>query len=79
MAAFQELAAEILKGQMAGSFRRDEPLGLAIACWSIAHGLASILVEGLLDRRELAPAKSLGPAALSRQVTQLLISGLAKR
>jgi len=79
MAVFQELAAEILKGQMAGALRQEEPLGLALACWSIAHGLAGILIERLLGRRELASAATLSPEALTKMVTRLLIDGLAKR
>ncbi len=79
MAAFKELAEEILKGQAVGALRQEEPLALALACWSIAHGLAGILIERLLERRELAPAASLGPEALTRMVTQLLIVGLARR
>ena len=79
MAAFKELAQEILKGQAVGALRQEEPLALALACWSIAHGLAGILIERLLERRELAPAATLGPEALTRMVTQLLIVGLARR
>jgi len=79
MAVFQELAAEILKGQISGVIRPYDPLQLALACWSIAHGLAAILCEGLLGRRELAPAADLSPEALTRVVTQALIDGLAAR
>lgn len=79
MAVFQELAAEILKGQLAGEIRREDPLTLAVACWSIAHGLAAILSAGLLGRGELASAANLAPEALTRLVTQALIDGLAPR
>lgn len=79
LAVFQTLVAEIMQGQRAGAFRGGDPLGLAIASWSIAHGLAVIFVEGLLERRQLAPAMSRAPKALTRLVTQLLIDGLAKR
>ena len=77
MGAFNELATEIFKGQATGELRQEEPLGLALACWSIAHGLAGILIERLLDRRELAAAATLAPEAVTRMVTQLLIVGLA--
>ncbi|MGE0454548.1 MAG: TetR/AcrR family transcriptional regulator [Vicinamibacteria bacterium] len=79
MAVFRELAGEILKGQMSGVIRGDDPLGLAVAAWSMAHGLAAILVEGLLDPRRLGPAAALDPEALTRLATRLLIEGLAKR
>jgi AcrR family transcriptional regulator len=79
MAGFQTLVAEIAQGQRSGAFRAGDPLGLAVACWSIAHGLAVIFVEGLLDRRQLAPAGARAPELLTRMVTQLLIDGLAKR
>jgi AcrR family transcriptional regulator len=79
MMVFQELVAEILRGQGSGDFRSDDPLGLAVGCWSIAHGLAVIFVEGLLERRQLAPAAASTPEPLTRMVTQLLIDGLAKR
>jgi AcrR family transcriptional regulator len=77
MAVFQELAAEILKGQLSGFIRADDPIRLAVACWAIAHGLAAILVEGLLDRRLLGAASTLDPETLTRLVTQLLVVGLA--
>jgi AcrR family transcriptional regulator len=79
MAVFGELIGEIHKGQRSGKLREDSPLGLALACWSIAHGLAGILIEGLLTRRELASAASLSPEVLTRMVTALLIEGMAKR
>ena len=79
MAVFQELAAEILKGQLSGFIRADDPIRLAVACWSIAHGLAAIVVEGLLDRRVLGPTSSVDPETLTRLVTQLLVVGLAAR
>ena len=79
MAVFGELAGEIRQGQKSGALRDAPPLGLALACWSIAHGLAGILIEGLLSRRELASAATQTPEALTRVVTGLLIEGLAKR
>ena len=78
MAAFTELATEIFKGQASGALRQEEPLGLALACWSIAHGLAGILIERLLDRRELAAAGTVDAETLTRMVTRLLIVGLAR-
>jgi AcrR family transcriptional regulator len=78
MAAFEELVGEILRGQSTDVLRPGEALGLALACWSIAHGLAGILIEGLLQRGELAAAAPLGAEELTRMVTRLLIVGLAK-
>lgn len=78
MGAFHELATEIFQGQAAGALRQEEPLGLALACWSIAHGLAGILIERLLDRPELAAAGTVDSETLTRMVTRLLIVGLAK-
>jgi AcrR family transcriptional regulator len=78
MAAFVELVGEIYRGQSTGVLRGEEPLGLALACWSIAHGLAGILIEGLLERGDLAATAPLGPEELTRMVTGLLITGLAK-
>jgi AcrR family transcriptional regulator len=79
MAVFAELAGEIRKGQKSGALREAPPVGLALACWSIAHGLAGILIEGLLTRRELASASTQSPEALTRVVTTLLIEGLGRR
>ena len=79
MAVFGELAGEIRKGQKSGVLRDAPPLGLALACWSIAHGLAAILIEGLLSRRQLASAATQSPEALTRVVTTLLVEGMAKR
>jgi AcrR family transcriptional regulator len=79
MAVFGELANEIRQGQKSETLREGPPLGLALACWSIAHGLAGILIEGLLSRRQLASAATLSPEALTRIVTTLLIEGMARR
>jgi AcrR family transcriptional regulator len=51
-AAFQLFQDRIVEGQRTGVVRRGPVRGLAIVAWSMAHGLASLLVAGHLDEKD---------------------------
>ena len=76
---FAVLLNEIAAGQRAGLLRGRDPRGAALAAWSAFHGLAFLLVEGLLARQGLAPSRGLGVEALARQVAAALLEGLLLR
>jgi len=47
--AFERLVAAVVGAQATGSLaRHDEPVELAIGCWALAHGLATLHVDGAL-------------------------------
>lgn len=48
--AFGLLVQSIIQGQQTGVLREGEPLPLALVAWAQVHGLASLLVDGQLDR-----------------------------
>lgn len=74
-AAFGVLVSSVTSAQGCGAMRAGPPMELALASWSIVHGLASLLIDQRLARTELAA----DPAALAGTVTRLLIDGLAPR
>jgi AcrR family transcriptional regulator len=78
-ANFDELIAEIRAGQAAGSLVGEQPEAAARAVWSALHGLASLLVDGLLARQGLGPDRRHGATALARQVLQAVLEGLLRR
>jgi AcrR family transcriptional regulator len=70
------LVETIAAGQREGAIRAGDPVDLALAHWSIVHGMASLLVDGLLTERARAPG---GPAALGRLAAEQIRLGLAPR
>lgn len=70
--AFMVLVDAIIRGQQAGVMRTGDPKQLALAAWSLVHGLAMLLMDGQIS--EINP-QSVMP--LSAAVTQLLIEGIA--
>ncbi|HET8725115.1 MAG TPA: TetR/AcrR family transcriptional regulator [Anaeromyxobacteraceae bacterium] len=70
------LVATIVEGQRQGIVRAGDPVDLALAHWSTVHGMASLLVDGLLTDRAQAPG---GPAALGRLAAEQIRLGLAPR
>ncbi|MGA8892854.1 MAG: TetR/AcrR family transcriptional regulator [Anaeromyxobacteraceae bacterium] len=70
------LVETIVEGQREGVVRAGDPVDLALAHWSIVHGMASLLVDGLLTERAKAPG---GPAALGRLAAEQIRLGLAPR
>jgi AcrR family transcriptional regulator len=72
-AAFQELVNAIAECQQARQIRRGDPMRLALSAWSMAHGLATLLVEQQLER--MFPAE-LRPQ-LIRDAMDVVVRGLA--
>jgi AcrR family transcriptional regulator len=74
--AFGDLVAIIESGQRAGIFARGETIELALASWSIAHGLGMLLAGG-----QLGPGKKRTPSelkALASRVIALGVGGLMR-
>jgi AcrR family transcriptional regulator len=71
---FMVLVDAIIEGQNAGLIRSGEPQQLAQAAWALVHGLAMLLIDGLIPIKETDAI-----ASLSSAVTGTLIEGLAKK
>jgi AcrR family transcriptional regulator len=74
-ASFGELLREIAAAQRAGVLPAGDPRRAARATWSAVHGLAFLLVDGLLERQRLGtPARV---EALAREVVAAVFEGLS--
>jgi AcrR family transcriptional regulator len=71
---FALLVQAITDGQAAGELRRGNPLELAVAAWSLVHGLAALLVDGKLKDHVRSPGQA---ERLAGRVTRLLMLGMA--
>ena len=73
-ATFALLLASVQAAQVAGKLRGDQPLPLALLCWSTVHGLATLLVHGNFKHVEgqLPPS----PVELARQMARDLTRGM---
>ncbi|MDY7227988.1 TetR/AcrR family transcriptional regulator [Hyalangium rubrum] len=71
--SFGLLMQSIVQGQQAGELREGEPLPLALMAWAQVHGLASLLVDGKIERPG-APK----PEELALFQTRLLFDGLRR-
>jgi AcrR family transcriptional regulator len=75
---FGLLVGEIGAAQRAGVLPGRDPRRPALAAWSAVHGLALLLMDGLLARQGLAgPGRSV--ESLARQVMASLLDGLRGR
>lgn len=74
--SFGLLMGTITEGQRAGVFREGAPQTLALLCWSLVHGLASLLVDGQLASAACITTGS-QVEALAEEQTGLLLRGLA--
>jgi AcrR family transcriptional regulator len=74
--AFGVVVDTIAAGQRAGVVRDGDPAELALGHWAAVHGMALLLLDGLVAERAEAVG---GPAALGRLVAAQLWSGLAPR
>jgi AcrR family transcriptional regulator len=73
---FALLVQAIAEAQASGQVRAGDPEDLAVAAWSLVHGLAALLVDGKLkDHIRSAPEAE----ALAHRVTELFMVGLAPR
>ena len=57
---FDLLVQAIADCQAAGQVRSGDPVVLAVAAWSIVHGLAALLVDGRLKEHVRSPAEASG-------------------
>jgi AcrR family transcriptional regulator len=73
-AAMRELVDVIAACQKAGQLRRGNPERMAIAAWAIVHGMATLIVDGQLDRERAATPVQ---AKLIREVVEVVARGLA--
>jgi AcrR family transcriptional regulator len=73
---FALLVQTITDGQAAGQVRGGDPVELAVAAWSIVHGLAALLVDGKLKDHVRSPAEA---ERLAGRVIELFMLGLAPR
>jgi AcrR family transcriptional regulator len=71
---FALLVQAITDGQAAAQIRRGNPLELAVAAWSLVHGLAALLVDGKLRDHVRSPRQA---ERLAGRVTRLLMLGMA--
>lgn len=74
-AAFGVLVSSVARAQASGAMRAGPPMELALASWSIVHGLASLLI----DQRLTPTGLGAEPAALAETITRVLSEGLAPR
>lgn len=74
--ALQILQGVMAAGQEAGVVRAGDPADLALAHWAMLHGVASLLVDGLLAERA---SQRGGPAALARLADEHLRLGIEPR
>jgi AcrR family transcriptional regulator len=73
---FALLVQTITDGQAAGQVRGGDPVELAVAAWSIVHGLAALLVDGKLKDHVRSPAEA---ERLAGRFIELFMLGLAPR
>jgi AcrR family transcriptional regulator len=73
---FELLVQAIAECQAVGQARAGDPVELAVAAWSIVHGLAALLVDGRL-KEHVHSAKE--AERLAQRVTDLFMLGLAPR
>jgi AcrR family transcriptional regulator len=73
---FQLLVQAIVECQTAGQARPGDPVELAVAAWSIVHGLAALLVDGRLKEHVRSAEEA---ERLAERVTALFMLGLAPR
>jgi hypothetical protein len=70
------LVDTIAAGQRAGVVREGDPTELALGHWAVVHGIALLMLDGLVAERAEATG---GPVALGRLMAGQLWEGLAPR
>ena len=73
---FDMLVQAIAQAQAAGRVREGDPREVAVAAWSLVHGLSALLVDGRLADVARSPKDA---QRLAERVTGLLMVGLAPR
>jgi AcrR family transcriptional regulator len=74
--AYQVLVDAIAAGQATGAIRPGDPVELALGHWAIVHGVASLLVDGMLSDRARERG---GAAGMARMVAEQFRLGLEPR
>jgi hypothetical protein len=69
--AYSVLLNTIIHCQQIGVIRQEDPQQLAIALWSLVHGLALLLIDGQLAKFPTSAIES-----LPNLVTQMFLEGL---
>ncbi len=75
-APFGLLVAAIAEAQRAGRIRRGDAEEMAVAAWSLVHGLSALLIDRQLARRVTTARDA---EILAGRLTRLLQTGLAPR
>jgi AcrR family transcriptional regulator len=71
--AFNSLLSLIESGKAAAVFRDEPTEELALAAWSMMHGLAMLIIGGQLQTRE---GDQCGPQQISRSIGRFLMEGI---
>ncbi len=79
MEAYQPLLDAIVACQQAGILAPGDPLPLALTAWATVHGLAQLLVDGVVSAEILPPATPGDAPVLARIVVDRLAEGLLMR
>jgi AcrR family transcriptional regulator len=74
--AYQVLVDAIAAGQGTGAIRPGDPVELALGHWAIVHGVASLLVDGMLADRARERG---GAGGMARLVADQIRAGLEPR
>jgi AcrR family transcriptional regulator len=79
MAAYQVLLDAIVACQQAGEVVPGDPLALALTAWATVHGLAQLLLDGMVEAEILPQGVQLDATHLAHIVTEVLAQGLVVR
>ena len=71
--AYEVLKDVIREGQQVGLIRKEDIDSLALTAWATVHGLAVLLLDGIVTVRA---TRQYDPDLLAQQVTQVLLQGL---
>src|SRR6202043_1609738 len=74
--AFAPLIGGITDAQRAGRVRRGDAEEMAVAAWSLVHGLSALLIDRQLARRVTTAREA---EILAGRLSRLLQTGLAPR
>jgi hypothetical protein len=79
MAAYQVLLDAIVACQQAGVVVPGNPLPLALTAWATVHGLAQLLLDGVVGAEILPQGMQPDVSQLAHIVTAILAQGLVVR
>jgi AcrR family transcriptional regulator len=73
-ATFEALMTSVVEGQERGTIRPGDPQEIALASWSLVHGLAMLLVDGQLGLLDVGADRT---QELTEKMSRLLQVGIA--